>query len=85
MWASYSLVITLGCQPRNLSSNLSAHTKNIMNTQQDLQEMARVAVSAKQAGDPRYQALVMALSNRLKMHPGQVEQNIFLLMMGHPL
>jgi hypothetical protein len=54
-----------------------------MPTQQDLQSMAQVAFSAKQAGDPRYEALVMALSNRLKMQPGQVEQNIMLLMMGH--
>lgn len=53
-----------------------------MNTQQDLQQMAQVAISAKQAGDPRYDALIMAMSNRLKMHPGQVEQNILLMMMG---
>lgn len=56
-----------------------------MNTQQDLQQMAQVAISAKQAGDPRYDALVMAISNRLKMHPGQVEQNIIMLMMGQTL
>lgn len=56
-----------------------------MPTQQDLQQMAQVAISAKQAGDPRYDALVMAISNRLKMHPGQVEQNIIMLMMGQTL
>jgi hypothetical protein len=56
-----------------------------MPTKQDLQQMAQVAISAKQAGDPRYDALVMAISNRMKMHPGQVEQNILLMMMGHPV
>lgn len=56
-----------------------------MPTQQDLQQMAQVAISAKQAGDPRYDALIMAISNRLQMHPGQVEQNIILLMMGRTI
>jgi hypothetical protein len=56
-----------------------------MRNPQDLQQMAQVAISAKQAGDPRYEALVMALSNRLKMQPNQVEHHIFQLMMGFPL
>lgn len=56
-----------------------------MTREQDLQDMARVAISAKQAGDPRYAALVMALANRLKMQPAQVEQCILMLMMGQPL
>lgn len=51
-----------------------------MTREQDLQDMARVAISAKQAGDPRYAALVMALANRLKMQPAQVEQSILMLM-----
>lgn len=64
-------------------SNFGHHlNEKTMPTQSDLQEMARVALSAKQAGDPRYDALIMAISNRLKMHPGQVEQNIILIMMG---
>lgn len=56
-----------------------------MTKEQDLQDMARVAISAKQAGDPRYTALVMALANRLKMQPAQVEHGIIMLMMGQPL
>ena len=56
-----------------------------MTREQDLQDMARVAISAKQAGDPRYTALVMAMANRLKMPTAQVEQGILMLMMGQLL
>ncbi len=52
-----------------------------MTREEDLRDMARVALSAKQAGDPRYTALVMALSNRLKMPPQLVEQHIIQLLM----
>ena len=48
----------------------------------DLQAMARVVISARDAGDPRYEAFVMALANRLKMHPQEVEQRINMTMMG---
>lgn len=56
-----------------------------MTREQDLQDMARVAISAKQAGDPRYAALVMALSSRLKVSPVQVEQGILMLLMGRKI
>lgn len=47
----------------------------------ELQDKAKVALSAKQARDPRYTSLVMALSNRLKQPPEQIEQQIIILAM----
>lgn len=49
---------------------------------QDIQQMARVALSAKQAQDPRWDTLLEALHARLEVPKDQIEQNIILLVMG---
>ena len=49
---------------------------------QDIQQMARVALSAKQAQDPRWDTLLEALHVRLGVPKDQIEQNIILLVMG---
>lgn len=52
------------------------------NMNSERQQQAQVALSAKQAGDPRYVQLVQALSGKMNMQPAEVEQNIMLLAMG---
>jgi hypothetical protein len=45
-------------------------------TPEQLKEMAKIAVTARNNNDERYSRLVISLSIKLNMNPGRVDQKI---------